>query len=138
MLDALRRILVGTPDAASVRDVERYGIERAAEVALDDLGWFPAPREWWRLAYDPAGDLVGITVPTRNYTQPVIGYVGVVPEQRGHRYADDLLGYATRVLAELPDGVIGADTDLGNAPMAASFARAGHEIIRTRMVLSAP
>ncbi len=132
----LRRILTGTLDAFSRRDVERHGLDRAAELQLEELHWFPAPREWWRLGYDRAGEVVGITVPTRNHGGPVIGYVGVVPEQRGRRYADDLLAEATLRLAGEPERAIGADTDLGNAPMAASFARAGYPVVRTRLVLT--
>jgi GNAT superfamily N-acetyltransferase len=136
VLDVLRRVLAGTLDADSRRDVEQHGLDRAAEQQLAELYWFPAPRDWWRLGYDRAGELVGITVPTRNYAIPVIGYLGVVPEQRGHGYAADLLAEATLRLAGEPEGQIGADTDLGNTPMAATFARAGYPVIRTRLVLA--
>src|SRR5262249_34867184 len=106
VLDVLRRVLVGTLDAHSRRDVERHGLDRAAERQLAELHWFPAPRDWWRLGHDQAGTLVGITVPTRNHASPVIGYLGVVPEQRGHRYATDLLAEATHRLASEPEGHI--------------------------------
>src|SRR5262249_7680500 len=117
--------------------VERHGLDRAAERQLAELHWFPAPRDWWRLGHDQAGTLVGITVPTRNHASPVIGYLGVVPEQRGHRYATHPLAEATHPPASEPDAHIGADTDLGNPPMAATFAHAGYPVSRTRLVLSA-
>jgi RimJ/RimL family protein N-acetyltransferase len=135
-LAVLRRILDGTLDAYSRRDVERLGADKAAEEQLAELYWYPAPRDWWRIGYDRSGEVAGIVVPTRNYGGPVIGFVGVVPEQRGHHYADDLLAEATLRLLGEPERTIGADTDLGNAPMAASFARAGYPVVRTRIVLT--
>lgn len=56
---------------------------------------------------------------------PAAGYLGVVPEHRGRGYADDLLGECTRFLAVEQDAErIVANTDVGNVPMAAAFARA--------------
>lgn len=136
VLDVLRRILAGTLDAFSARDVARLGLDKAAATQLEELHWFPAPREWWRIGYARDGAPVGITVPTRNYGGPVIGYVGVLPEHRGHGYAGDLLAEATLRLAAEPEGRIGADTDVGNHPMAAAFERAGYPVVRTRLVLT--
>lgn len=138
VLAVLKRILAGTLDAYSRRDVARLGLDKAADEQLAELHWYPSPRDWWRLGYDHAGDVVGVVIPGRNHQMPVVGYVGVVPEQRGHGYAEDLLAEATLRLAGEPDGVIGADTDVGNTPMAATFARAGYPVMRTRIVLSAP
>jgi RimJ/RimL family protein N-acetyltransferase len=95
----------------------------------------PSPRQWWRLAYTPGGDLVGLAAPCRNYQGPVIGYIAVVPEQRGRGYAYDLLAEATRLLvAEGADRIVAA-TDATNTPMAAAFARAGYPIAEHRIDL---
>jgi RimJ/RimL family protein N-acetyltransferase len=136
VLAVLRRVLAGTLDAFSRRDVRRHGLDQAAKTQFEKLQWFPGPREWWRLGYDRTGEVVGITVPTRTYGGPIIGYVGTVPEQRGHGYAADLLAAATLRLAGEPERTIGADTDVGNAPMVAAFARAGYPVTRTRVVLT--
>jgi RimJ/RimL family protein N-acetyltransferase len=95
----------------------------------------PSPREWWRLAFTQDGELVGLTVPGRNYAAPVIGIVGVVPEQRGHGHAYDLLVEATHLLVEEGVDEITADTDTTNTPMAATFARAGYPITQERVYL---
>lgn len=95
----LQRINVGTLDAHARRDLDHHGPTVAARVQLDDMSWMPAPRSWWRTASTPGGELVGLVVPSRNYEFPVIGYIGVVPEQRGHGYVDDLLAEGTAVLA---------------------------------------
>lgn len=137
MLAALRQLLVGTLDAHGRREVATHGIELAAERQLKDLYWFPSPREWWQLAYTSSGELVGPIFPARNYTMPTIGYLGVVPSQRGHGYVNDLLAEMAWRLSELAPGeAVGADTDLANVPMAKAFARAGFRIVEEHLVLT--
>jgi RimJ/RimL family protein N-acetyltransferase len=136
LLDLLERINVGTLDAHARRDLDREGPAAAARIQLDDMNWMPAPRSWWRTASTRDGELVGLVMPSRNYQFPVIGYIGVVPEQRGHGYVHDLLVEGTAVLAAEGADVIRADTDTGNAPMAASFARAGYRVVGRRIVMT--
>ncbi|HEY3753102.1 MAG TPA: GNAT family N-acetyltransferase [Pseudonocardiaceae bacterium] len=71
---------------------------------------------------------VGFVIPAHNYTDPVIGYIGVVPERRGHGYAYDLLVEGTQLLAAEGVDRIVAATDSTNTPMAATFAKAGYPI----------
>ncbi|NUT35784.1 MAG: GNAT family N-acetyltransferase [Hamadaea sp.] len=133
--DVLTRIAEGSLDAHTRRVAVEHGAAAAAKEDLDILLWLPSPRDWWRLAYTPGGDLVGITVPARNYTDAIIGFVGVLPEHRGHGYAYDLLVEATHLLvAEGAAGIVAA-TDQPNTPMAATFARAGYPIERERVDL---
>ncbi len=136
-LPALRAVLEGTLDAYSRRDIATHGRDEAAALQLRELHWFPSPREWWQLASTPAGELVGLIVPARNYTMPTIGYLGVVPDQRGHGYVNDLLAEMAWRLAELaPSEEVGADTDVGNLPMARAFARAGFRTDAARIVMT--
>jgi RimJ/RimL family protein N-acetyltransferase len=136
--DVLRRIGQGSLDAHTRRNVAELGAEAAAQEELAFLKWLPSPREWWRLAYTPAGELAGITVPGANYNGPVIGFIGVVPEQRGHGYAYDLLVEATHMLVEEGAEEILASTDTTNTPMAAAFARAGYPVAQERIDLDYP
>ena len=88
---------------------------------------------WWELAYDADDNLVGLVMPARSPTFLTIGYIGIVPEQRGHGYVNDLLARGTATLrAASGDDAIRADTDLDNAPMAAAFERAGYRRFATR------
>ncbi|MFV2113304.1 GNAT family N-acetyltransferase [Micromonospora sp. LOL_025] len=135
ILDVLRRIGEGSLDAHTRRAAAEHGPDAAAREELDLLRWLPSPRDWWRLAWTPAGELVGVTVPARNHSDPVVGFVGVVPEQRGHGYAYDLLVEATHLLVEAGAAEIVAATDQTNHPMAAAFARAGYPIERERLDL---
>lgn len=135
ILDVFRRIHQGSLDAHARRTIASSGLDAAAQEALDYLRWKPSPRDWWRLAYTPAGELVGLSVPGRNYGDPVIGYIGVVPEHRGRGYAYDLLVEATHMLADDGADRIVAATDQTNLPMAATFAKAGYPIVQERIDL---
>ncbi|MBP2471366.1 RimJ/RimL family protein N-acetyltransferase [Crossiella equi] len=135
VLAAFRLIHQGSLDAHARLRIEEDGLEAAALEELEYLKWLPSSRERWLLAYTPGGELVGLTVPGHTPSDPVIGYIGVVPAQRGHGYAYDLLAEATHVHAE--DGVdrVVAATDQTNTPMAATFARAGYPVEMERVDL---
>ncbi|MFC8824505.1 GNAT family N-acetyltransferase [Streptomyces sp. NPDC057137] len=135
IFDVLRRVQAGTLDAHALRAIEKSGADSAAQEELDFFRWCPSPREWWQLAYDPAGELVGIHVPAHNPSGPCVAFIGVVPEQRGHGYAYDLLVECTNVLAENGATFIAGATDRGNFPMAAQFARAGYPVATERINL---
>jgi GNAT superfamily N-acetyltransferase len=136
--DVLRRILTGSLDFHQRQAIERKGVEAAIADDLEFLNWLPSPRDWWRLARDSAGNLTGIVIPARNHASPIIAYVGVLPEARGHGYAYDLLAEGTHILVEQGAEAIAADTDLTNTPMAATFARAGYPVVQRRIILSRP
>ncbi|GGT31636.1 GNAT family N-acetyltransferase [Streptomyces chromofuscus] len=134
-----RRVLDGTLDAASRAQALAVGAEAQARA---DVAFYrdsmPGERSWWRVAEDAGGRTVGFALPSRNTGSHVVGYLGVLPEQRGHGYVDDLLAEITRVLAqEAGADVVRADTDLTNHPMAAAFDRLGYRNVARRLVLSA-
>lgn len=135
IFEVLLRVEEGTLDAHAKQATEKGGVRAAAEEEMEFFQWMPSPREWWRLAYTAGGELVGLITPGRNYHGPVIGFVGVTPEQRGHGYAYDLLVESTHVLVEAGATQIAADTDMTNTPMAATFARAGYPITQERVFL---
>ncbi|MGG7573919.1 GNAT family N-acetyltransferase [Streptomyces sirii] len=129
----LRRIQEGSLDAHDLRDIEEHGRDGAVEELLGILTWMPSPRDWWRLAHTPAGEVAGIHVPARNPSGPCIGYIGVLPEQRGHGYAYDLLVECTQDLVARGATRIAAATDQENLPMAAHFATAGYPVSEERI-----
>ena len=131
VLAVVRGTLDGTLDAHARRDVARLGVDTAARAIVEEL---PGPRSLVRLAYDPAGSCVGITVPALGPWGPDIAYVGVLPEHRGNGYADELLLEASHLLVEGGATEIEAATDVGNAPMAAAFARCRFEVVDRLMV----
>ncbi|MFK0286422.1 GNAT family N-acetyltransferase [Streptomyces sp. NPDC090499] len=131
--DALRRIHSVTLDAHARRAIEQGGVDRAAQEEMDFFHWMPSPREWWQTARTPEGEPVGIHIPGHNPAGPCVGFIGVLPEQRGHGYAYDLLVECTHFLAGHGADFIAAATDQGNTPMAAHFARAGYPVVRERV-----
>ncbi|ANW17545.1 GNAT family N-acetyltransferase [Streptomyces clavuligerus] len=135
ILDVLRRVHSATLDAHALLDIAEGGLDRAARAELDYFHWCPSPREWWQLAHTPGGELVGLHIPAHNPSGPCVGFIGVVPEQRGHGYAYDLLAECTHHLAAEGAEFIAGATDQGNFPMAANFAKAGHPIVDERIHL---
>ncbi|MGW1974049.1 GNAT family N-acetyltransferase [Streptomyces sp. NPDC001889] len=135
ILRVLRRIHSATLDVHALRDIAEGGPDRAARSELEYFHWCPSPREWLRLAHTPDGELVGLHAPVHNPSGPCVGFIGVVPEQRGHGYAYDLLAECTHVLAGHGARFIAGATDRTNLPMAAHFARAGHPVIEERVHL---
>ncbi|ORT57197.1 GNAT family N-acetyltransferase [Streptomyces sp. CB03238] len=133
--DALRRIHSVTLDAHALRAIAEGGLDQAAQEELDFFHWCPSPREWWQVAYTPDGDLAGIHIPAHNPSGPCVGFIGVVPEQRGHGYAYDLLAECTHFLVERGADFVAGATDQGNVPMATNCAKAGYPVVRERVNL---
>jgi GNAT superfamily N-acetyltransferase len=132
-LGLLRRIHCATLDAHARRAVAQGGVDRAAQEELDLFHWLPSPRSWWQIARTRDGEPVGIHIPGRNPSGPCVGFIGVVPEHRGHGYAYDLLAECTHFLAGQGAEFIAGATDQGNFPMAAHFSRAGYPVVRERV-----
>lgn len=137
-VDVFVRVSQGSLDAGTAREIARLGAEGAAREELEIYKSMPGDRDWWRLAYDGDGELVGFEIPSANAGGPVVGYLGVVPELRGRGLINDLLAEVTHQLAETGAEHIRADTDFGNVPMAKSFERQGYRKFAVRRVLSFP
>ncbi|GAB2631026.1 GNAT family N-acetyltransferase [Kribbella swartbergensis] len=148
-VDVFRQVSAGSLDAATAREIARLGVDGEARETLEVYKSMPnSDRSWWRLAYESgagagkesgtAGKLVGFAIPSANQGGLTVGYLGVLPEHRGHRYSDDLLAEITHMLAELDAERITADTDFGNVPMARSFERVHYRNFAVRLVLSFP
>ncbi|WP_371405023.1 GNAT family N-acetyltransferase [Kribbella sp. NBC_00662] len=138
-VDVFMQVSQGSLDAATAREIARVGVEAAAREELDLYKSMPnSDRAWWRLGYDENGKLIGFAIPSANASGPTVGYLGVLPENRGHRFIDDLLAEITHMHAELGAEHIRADTDFGNVPMAKSFERMGYRNFAVRRVLSFP
>ena len=131
-IEAIARASVQTLDRDDQMTIDRVGLQQMAEdyfVLLQNEHWAYQPW-WWQLAYTPDGALVGFVQPLIFRATPregTIGYIGVVPEQRGHGYVDDLLAKAQRILQEAAVEEMHCDTDSANLPMIGAFQRAGYQ-----------
>ena len=137
-LDAFQRVAVESLDHETRRALTTVGVERHARAMLARLRDQPGSRDWWRVAHLVDGTLAGFIIPSANEDNPVIAYLGVVPELRGRGYAVDLLAEASHILASHGAERIRADTDRTNLPMAAAFERARYRRLGVRLVFSTP
>jgi GNAT superfamily N-acetyltransferase len=138
-VELFRRVLTGTLDATSRKGAETIGPQAQACQEVEFYhGNMLGDRAWWRVAETPDGQIAGFGIPSRNTEFPVVGYLGVQPEHRGHRYAVEILAKITRILvAEAEATAIRADADLQNQPMVVAFERAGYRNSARRLVFSA-
>ncbi|WP_030193189.1 GNAT family N-acetyltransferase [Streptomyces sp. NRRL S-87] len=137
-LEVFRRIAVGSLDVNTRRELAAMDAERQAR---EDMAFYldaPGERSWWRLAHLPDGTLAGMAIPSATPYHRNVGYLGVVPEQRGRGLIDEVLGEITRVHAAAGAERITATTDTVNVPMAAAFTRAGYRVTERRVILEAP
>ena len=125
-INTIQRIMVGSFDQRDQEDPVKLGVAQAALKFFNDLETYDPLPDWRYLAYTQAGDLVGLVVPSKIGSLYTIGYIGVVPEQRGHGYINDLLAKGTAILLAAGAPEIRTDTDVANAPMANAFRRAGY------------
>jgi RimJ/RimL family protein N-acetyltransferase len=134
----MARVSVGTLDSHTQQRCAEIGALAEAHEHFQDeqrfqKGWEP---HWWQLAYDQAGPLVGLVMPSENMSWPNIGYIGVVPEQRGHGYSDELIIQGTRTLQAQGATRVIADTDVDNVPMANAFRRCGYTQYGVRRIFT--
>ena len=132
-IDAMRRVSENTLDRNFRREQLELGGERSAREHFRRLKRLTHKPEWWQLAFEGDGELVGLVVPAANDGGPIIAYVGVVPGRRGRGHIDTLLAWGTSVLRSEGARRIRADTDVANTPMVAAFERAGYERFAKRL-----
>lgn len=129
-IDLIRRSSVDSLDRLDQLQVTEMGSEQHAHTYFDllknEFGHFP---HWWQAAYTPTGEAVGHVIPVPynlHRHEGTIGYIGVVPEQRGRGYVDDLLRRGMAVMIQ--DGIqtMICDTDAPNIPMQRAFERSGY------------
>lgn len=129
----MARIMTDTLDAHDRRMLDTAGLDAALDETLGGLDLLAHASEWRQVAYSREGEVVGLHVPAENPVGACVGFIAVVPEQRGHGYAYDLLVECTHDLVDRGATAIAAATDQGNFPMAANFARAGYPITQERV-----
>jgi len=131
-LEAMTETYEGTRDAWLTREIQERGLVGAARSDFRDYQEMDYEPEWWELAYAENGALAGVVMPARTPRTAVIGYVGVVPGQRGRGLAAQLVRRGTERLVTEGAQEIQADCDRENVAMVKAFERAGYERIARR------
>jgi ribosomal protein S18 acetylase RimI-like enzyme len=135
LVDVMMRVNENTLDAHTLRDLERWDPRTTVERMLKDAEDLPhGNRDWWRIAYAADGATVGFTLPVRA-AAATHWYIGVAPEHRGHRYADDIVAEGLHIITEAGEPTMSDATDVGNAPMAATFARCNYRVVGRRVIM---
>jgi ribosomal protein S18 acetylase RimI-like enzyme len=136
LVTTIMRVNESTLDLHVRSDIARVGARAAVETMLAEADGAPGSvgRQWWRLAY-AAGtdDVVGFVLPARA-PFATLYYLGVLPGHRGHHYSDDLVIEALHIFTAAGESMAYDNTDVGNAPMAASFARVGYRVVGRRII----
>jgi RimJ/RimL family protein N-acetyltransferase len=121
-LIVFRCAVAGDDSAVATRTPS--SLEESAQRFVADSASMRGGTGLWRIGY-ASGEPVGVIFPTANDGGPVLNYVGVVPEHRGHRIVDELLAETARLHSETGARRIRADTDIDNHAMVAAFERGG-------------
>jgi hypothetical protein len=87
---------------------------------MESLSYEPL---WWRVALAPEGEPVGIILPVCAFGEMVIGFIGVVPENRGRNLASFLLFEAWSVIKLQGHLTICAEADEQSVPMHCALAK---------------
>ncbi|PJJ72180.1 hypothetical protein CLV46_1745 [Diaminobutyricimonas aerilata] len=126
LVDAYRRTLVDSVDAHTVEAARSQSLDEITHEDLRDMELFIRPVSLWRVAYDRTdGALVGLVTGGAG-ERALNGYVGVVPEKRGHGFAADLLAFMTRQQFAAGARSIAGETDDDNVAMGITFERGGY------------
>jgi RimJ/RimL family protein N-acetyltransferase len=124
---AMARTYEGTRDSWISASIEELGVLGAARADFHEYQGLEHLPEWWELAHTDEGPVAGVIMAARNPSTAVIGYVGVVPEQRGRGLATQLVRRGTERLLGSGADVIRGDCDRDNVAMVKAFRRAGYE-----------
>ena len=131
-VEAILLVSQSTGDRRISRERDTKGAMTQAWDMFREMQRMEYAADWWELAYNQNGQLVGLLMPAKAPAFATIGYIGVVPEQRGYGYIDQLLQRVSLIFAIAGETYIRADTDTGNTSMAKAFERAGYRCFAKR------
>ncbi len=135
-VDAIEMVTEGTLDREDLSSIISHGSKQAARLYFELLKEIEFNETWWRMAYNTKGEFVGLIVPQKfNENRGAINYIGVVPNQRGKGYVNDLLWEGSRLMME--DGIQSmiADIDVKNHPLEKALELLGFKYKGLELVL---
>jgi predicted acetyltransferase len=109
-------------DRSYRRELSKLGPARSAHDLVELLLTFSHNHEWWQVAFTPDDEPVGVIAPVLLAPEEgSVGYLGIVPGQRGNGYGQDLLNHGASVLQAHGISEIYCDVDIENTPMVQIF-----------------
>ncbi|KAJ6785766.1 hypothetical protein PWT90_06611 [Aphanocladium album] len=125
-LAVLTEILADTEDSLFQADVKEMGLSGAVKEMWQDSLDMEHEEAWYELGFDADGTAAAVSLPSRNPTVAVIGFVGVAPSHRGKGYAASVVARSTKILTEAGAEQIRGDCDTANLGMVRGFERGGY------------
>ncbi|KAJ3482381.1 hypothetical protein NLG97_g7583 [Lecanicillium saksenae] len=107
-------------------DIKEHGLDGAVKEMWQDSLDMEHEEAWYELGFDADGTAAAVSLPARNPTVAVIGFVGVAPSHRGKGYAASAVNRSTKILTNVGAEVIRGDCDTANIGMVRGFERGGY------------
>lgn len=129
LIDAIALSLDGSLDQVMQREAVEHGDPRhwAESEYHSWMAAYQVQPEWWELAYDEHGMLVGFILPGQlGPAEGTVVYLAVLPAFRGAGYGLDLLLRGTQTLLTAGLSTILLDTDVLNMPTQRLNEQAGY------------
>lgn len=126
-IEAIELVSEKTLDVEDEINIKKIGAKNAAMEYYQILKEIDYNEDWWLLAYHEDDHLVGLVVPQKfSDTLGAINYIGVVVNERGNGYVNNLIKKATNFLIEQNVNKILADIDVSNYPLDKALNRNGY------------
>ena len=126
MIELFEQVTQGTLDRTDQLKMDRFGVQNHALQYFDMLRSMNHHSAWWQVGLNGYGTVVGMVAPVLLApNEGTIGYVGVVPDQRGQGYGHDLLAKGVSILQSRGLDQIHCETDARNRPMIDAFRSVG-------------
>jgi ribosomal protein S18 acetylase RimI-like enzyme len=134
LISVVTSVMASSLDASDQKRASEDNPYTAVEMFLNTAKKdFSYQDEWWQFGISENGDIVGLILPVtfngcakEGLEEGTIYYIGVLPEYRGHGFANDLLSKGTRTLQEIGVWRVFCDTAIVNVPMISAFKRVGY------------
>ncbi len=117
-IQAIEKVTEGSLDREDLESIALNGSKKAAEMYFELLAEIDLNKNWWKLAYQEDGSLVGLIVPQKfSDEEGAINYIGVVPQKRGAGYVYALIDAASTLMFQSGIQTVIADIDTQNQPL---------------------
>ena len=133
-IQAIEKVTEETMDSDDLEETLRLGVKKAAIDKFKALKEIEYEDDLWLLAYRN-NKLIGLVVSQRfNANTGAINYIGVVPEERGNGYINQLVYKGTGVLIQKGINKVIADIDEKNFPMEKALIKEGYKLDSLELV----
>lgn len=131
-VDLMEQVVTDTKDGWINAEIAEHGIRRAGEIMFEGTEQMDHDPAWFEIGYDPDGVAAAISMPARNPSVAVLGFVGVAHTHRGRGYASAVVARGTRILAQSGADEIRGDCDKDNPGIVKAFLRNGYDNFTNR------